>query len=384
MGGVDGLLQRLLDDRELIAERIVTRIRSEMPSFEGVPLEEHRGGIAAAIELIISTRLENDAEPSFGDSPAFLRQLGERRARQGVPVDDLLRSWRIGIREMTTYGRELANESDARPEELFDLFQEAFGLADEAMISIAGGHRREPTSGDPELGRRTALVRGALLGHLSADELHAGFAAMELDPLGSYFVFRARGGAEDADLAELDEALGLSSRDSARIGLVAMVENEVAGFSAEPPQRGALPLVAVGPAAPLAELPSSFLVAGRVLGAAERFGFAGVHDLTSAGLQAAVLENANLGDALTALLVDPVLEVPSGEEILAAVREWLGAGMRVEPAAERLFVHANTIRYRLKRYGELTGADLDETEDAFRVWWALQRREATPAEKLDT
>ena len=34
-----------------------------------------------------------------------------------------------------------------------------------------------------------------------------------------------------------------------------------------------------------------------------------------------------------------------------------------------------TIRYRLKRYQELTGADLAETEDAFCVWWALQREE---------
>jgi hypothetical protein len=47
--------------------------------------------------------------------------------------------------------------------------------------------------------------------------------------------------------------------------------------------------------------------------------------------------------------------------------------MRVDPAAERLFVHPNTVRYRLRRYEEITGAELAETEDAFRVWWVLQR-----------
>ncbi len=117
-----------------------------------------------------------------------------------------------------------------------------------------------------------------------------------------------------------------------------------------------------------------------MLAAAEGFGYAGLHDLKSAGLQAAVMEDAHLGDALMAQLVAPVLEVPSGPEIIASVREWLSVGMRVEPAAERLFVHANTVRYRLRRYEELTGAHLDETEDAFRVWWALQRQVVAPAE----
>lgn len=380
MSGIDALLQQLLDEKGTIAMRVVTRVRTEMPNFESVPLEEHRAGIEAAIELIVGSRM-NDPDPSFGGGAAFLRELGERRARQGIPVDDLLRSWRLGIQETTAHARELADRSGARPDELFDLFQQAFGLADEAMVSISSGHRREPTAGDPETARRAALVRNALLGRLSADELHSGFAAIGLDPLASYRAFRARGDAS-ADIAALDEALDLVQPAGGRVGLVAAVESEVAGFSSEPPPRGALPLIAIGPAVGVADLPSSYLAAGRVLGAADRFGLAGVHDLTSAGLQAAVIEDANLGDALVEQLVAPVLEVPSGPEILAAVREWLGAGMRVDPAAERLFVHANTIRYRLKRYGELTGADLDVTEDAFRVWWALQRHEvATAAEE---
>ena len=47
--------------------------------------------------------------------------------------------------------------------------------------------------------------------------------------------------------------------------------------------------------------------------------------------------------------------------------------MRVRQAAERLHVHENTMRYRLRRYAELTGADLTVTEELVGVWWALQR-----------
>ena len=76
--GVEALLQRLLDDRAELAERVVARIRGEMPdSFAGVPVEEQRAGIEAAIELIIGMRLR-DERPAMGPSAQMLREIGER------------------------------------------------------------------------------------------------------------------------------------------------------------------------------------------------------------------------------------------------------------------------------------------------------------------
>jgi len=378
---VDALLNELLDERDELATRVVERIRGEMPkSFAGVPYEEHRDGVAAALELVIRVRLENpEASVGVGGGGQALRELGERRARQGVPMDDLLRSWRMGVDEVTSYARELAEQTDARPNELFDLFQQAFRLADEAMVSISSGHRRDPAQGDRETDRRTALVRGALLGRLSPNELHSGFAALALDPLVPYRAFRAREvGPEDVE--RLNAALESPGGGGGRDGLAVILDNELVGFSSRISTRGMpqgnVPLVAIGPPAIPAELSGSYRTAGRVLAAAESFELAGVHDLASAGILAVVIEDSELGAELMDQLVQPVLELPSGPEILASVSEWLAAGMRVEPAAERLFVHANTIRYRLRRYEELTGADLGETDDAFRVWWALHRRQA--------
>ena len=376
---VQALLQELLDDRAVIAERVVTRVRSEIPAFAGVPLDEQKAGIEASIEMIVRSRME-DPGGSFGEGAQLLRDIGERRARQGVPVDDLLRAWRMGIEETTAHARDLAARSETRPAELFDLFQEAFGLADEAMLSVAGGHRREPDAADAEVERHAALVRGALLGRFSANEIHSGFAAHALDPLATYRAFRAR--ALDGDTAtRINRALDCGPGETQRSGIAAVVDEELVGFCCTPIPRGELPLVAVGSPGIAAELPASYRTAGRVLAAAEIFGLAGVHDLSSAGLLAAVIEDPELGAALAEGLIAPVLERSNGAEILAAVREWLGAGMRVDPAAERLYVHPNTVRYRLRRYEELTGADLSETEDAFRVWWALQREQAigTPA-----
>jgi hypothetical protein len=373
--GVEGLLQELLDGRGVIAERAVQRIRSEMPaSFAGVPIDEQRGGIEASVQLIVGMRLA-DTDPDLGRSAQMLREIGERRARQGVPVDDLLRAWRVGIEEATTYARELAEATDAEPGELFDLFQQAFSLADEAMVSTASGHRRDSAPAGPESERRAALVRGTVHGALGPAELHSGFAALALDPLATYRVFRARGEGEVA-VETLDGALA-SADGAGRAGLATLIEEEVVGFTCAELPRAEFELVALGPARSPRDLPDSYRTAGRVLAAAECFGLAGVHDMTSAGLHAAVIENPDLGAALAEQLVEPVAALPGGGELLASVRSWLSCGMRIDPAAERLFVHPNTVRYRLRRYEEETGVDLRETEDVIRVWWALHRQEAT-------
>jgi DNA-binding PucR family transcriptional regulator len=42
-------------------------------------------------------------------------------------------------------------------------------------------------------------------------------------------------------------------------------------------------------------------------------------------------------------------------------------------------VHPNTIRYRLSRFGTLTGADLSSTDTLVEVWWALEYASIRPA-----
>jgi len=64
---------------------------------------------------------------------------------------------------------------------------------------------------------------------------------------------------------------------------------------------------------------------------------------------------------------------PSGSELIASVSTYLESDRHVGRAASRLFVHENTLRYRLARFESLTGANLRELEVAFEVWWALER-----------
>jgi DNA-binding PucR family transcriptional regulator len=53
--------------------------------------------------------------------------------------------------------------------------------------------------------------------------------------------------------------------------------------------------------------------------------------------------------------------------------------MRVEETARALHVHPNTLRHRLKRFEEATGATLRDPRHLVELWWALEhRRLASP------
>jgi putative transposase len=38
-------------------------------------------------------------------------------------------------------------------------------------------------------------------------------------------------------------------------------------------------------------------------------------------------------------------------------------------------VHVNTLRYRLRRFEELTGTSLRCVDDLVEIWWAIRRHE---------
>ena len=56
-----------------------------------------------------------------------------------------------------------------------------------------------------------------------------------------------------------------------------------------------------------------------------------------------------------------------------SLRAFFESDMHVDRAAEQLFVHPNTLRYRIGRFEEITGANLRNPTSALEVWWALQR-----------
>jgi putative transposase len=61
-----------------------------------------------------------------------------------------------------------------------------------------------------------------------------------------------------------------------------------------------------------------------------------------------------------------------GAELQTAVLAWLEHQQSVNKAAAAINVHANTLRYRLRRYADITGCDLGDADDVMGVTWALE------------
>jgi hypothetical protein len=61
-----------------------------------------------------------------------------------------------------------------------------------------------------------------------------------------------------------------------------------------------------------------------------------------------------------------------GGELAPSLLAWLEAGQNVQSAAERLHVHPNTLRYRLRRIREHAPIDLDDPDQRLATWLELR------------
>ncbi|MFD0327523.1 helix-turn-helix domain-containing protein [Streptacidiphilus monticola] len=81
---------------------------------------------------------------------------------------------------------------------------------------------------------------------------------------------------------------------------------------------------------------------------------------------------------LLAALVEQVLggalryDAAHGSQLLLSVRTWMERDRRTEEAAAALHIHPNTLAYRLRRFGEVTGRDLTTTAAFTEVWFAVR------------
>ncbi|HRO94675.1 helix-turn-helix domain-containing protein, partial [Citricoccus sp.] len=136
--------------------------------------------------------------------------------------------------------------------------------------------------------------------------------------------------------------------------------------------------IALGPRVPLADLRESFDGATRVLEAARRVGWEGAVDADRLSWRMGILTSPEATELLHARHVAPVLEEGSfGELILESLAAYLDHGMSIPLAAASIPVHVNTLRYRLKRYQELTGGNVHELETLIEASWALAAHRGT-------
>jgi len=349
---VGTLVAQIEDELDVVVERICDRIREDIPDFRRLP----RATLAGAVRGNVSRALAalRELRDPTGDELERAAAVGRERAEQGLTVDAVLHGYRISVTGVWSRFGELARAQGADVATVLAFSETLWRWADAVMDVVAAAHREvELEQAREEQQRRDAFIFALLTGTLGPDELRRESATFGIDPEREYIPYRARGRLK-AD------------------GMSIALDHDVAGLTMTAPSPPAGVTVGFAAPAKLESLPAGFAHASRALQTALAFGQTGAYSLADLSIRPAILADEALGDAFAERHLAPIRGL--GMELEDTLRTYLDLGMRIDETARALHVHANTLRHRLRRFEEATGANLRDPRVVVELWWALERR----------
>lgn len=359
-----------------LADRLVATIRAENAGYVDlpvVPVDDLRAScvdnVARVLQLLaVELGLAPDRSGAAVDRYDAARATGRRRAEQGLPLDDVLRSFRMGGRLIWD---DLLDQADGILEarETRELGTALWAVVDRTSAAVAAAyHRAEASAIRVHEQRRTALWEDLLAGR-GADAAFAAEAARVLDLApGPCVVVVAPAGspAEAGRRAEthLRVAGHRSSWVRRAVGLVGVVEAPAGSTGALGP---ALETAEVGPtgvsgvAAGLGQAEEAFTqaVAAQRIAVARGLPVVAFDDALPDAL---VLAAPTIAARLARHWLGPLLALPADESraLLDTLEAWVRTGGSPTATARALPCHRNTVLNRLRRVQRLTDGRLGE------------------------
>jgi PucR C-terminal helix-turn-helix domain len=367
-----------------MAEHTVAAITVEVPSYTDAfsgrmgQTIENAVQMALGAFLRLATRAEDsDAGPQLAPALDGAYALGRGEARQGRSIDALLAAYRVGARvawrelSATAVNAGLPGQTIARFAEL------VFAFIDELSASSVTGHADEQaTTGRVRERYLERLAQELLAGQpveiLAASAEKAGWPPPKSLTAVLLPARQVRGlvSAFGQSTLELNEELpGVDAAESLALLLVPDMEG---------PRRQRLLQVLqgrqawVGPGRPWAQVSTSYRRAlqSRVVVAA---GPADVVDTDAHLVELVLGANRDAAEDLRRRALAPLADLrPSTAERLAeTLRSWLLHQGQREAVASELFVHAQTVRYRMSQLRELYGDKLNDPQAILELIVAL-------------
>jgi len=372
-----------------VAERTVAAIVVEVPSYT----EAFRGPMGRKIENAVQLALGGflelatatggaDASRPIGPALEGAYNLGRGEARSGRSMDALLAAYRVGARVAWRHMSETAVRAGMPAGSLARFAGLVFAYIDQLSASSASGHADHLASSGRV--RRRHLERLAYLLLIGAPPFELLSAAERADwtpPRTLTAVLlpeaRAREALAVLDARTLQAGEDLLGAEPAADRAVLLVP-DAEGFA-----RAALLKAlsgreaVVGPPRPFQEARSSYSRALRAV----QLGLRPDGDVpVDTELRLADLVLRADGEALADLraqVLAPLDELGPGprEKLLETLRSWLLHHGRREKIAAELFVHPQTVRYRMGQLRDLFGKRLDDPQCVLELTLALGLRE---------
>lgn len=383
----EGRLPRLVDDA-------CAAVLDRIPLYRGgglVPPEDLRRSIAQNLRSVVIAI----GRPQASLDLASPRETGRRRAHQGVPLPEVLQAYRISF--ATLWDELVADSRRGRQPVTADALLTAasmiWQLSDEHAVALTEAYRAATAELLlAEQRRRSALVEALLTGHPGPEAGPWEAAALlGLPPDADLVVVAAdtRGLAEESlpDIEHRLAARGIVSgwrlTPALQLGLVSLNDNKgdialtvlrdvvSARTGVSPPYRS------------LSDTPRALQLARTAL-ATVPAGRAEVRMFGPSPLAALVACDPGEARRLATEILGAVLELPPDDRavLLDTLNAYIDHAGSAKGAAEVLYCHPNTVRYRLRRLHELTGRSLSDpggiAELATAAYALRVRPETTP------
>jgi PucR C-terminal helix-turn-helix domain len=367
-----------------MAERTVNAVTVEVPSYTRAFSGRMGQVIENAVQMALGAFLRlavraHDSDPAATLRPALdgAYELGRGEARQGRSMDALLSAYRVGARVAWQELSATAVEAGLSAATVARFAELVFAFIDELSASSVAGHADELATTGRVRQRYLERLAKQLLAGEPAETLRASAEQADWRPpetLTAVVVaeaqtrgLAARFGQSTLQLSE--DLPGVDAAEALAVLLVPDLDGRHRGQLRSALQgRRAL----VGPARPWMEVQSSYRRAlrARDLNVADDVE---IVDTEQHLVELVLTADREAADDLRRQALAPLahLRPNTAERLADTLRSWvLHQGQRDAVAAD-LFVHAQTVRYRMTQLRELYGDRLNEPSTILELTVAL-------------
>ena len=348
-----------------VADKAVVAIIEEVPGYAGALTGKMGETIRRAVQVALGGFL-NLAKEDAGSpqAPAIegAYQLGRGEARSGRSMEALLAAYRIGARVAWRDMSRQAVDAGVDAAQLSRFAELVFAYIDALSAASVAGHSDELESSGRLRQRNLERLTRALLGGASPDDVASAAARADWDPPGALTavvlaesqVSHALTALDPQTLQATDEVSAVP--EGTAVLLVPTTGSDTSRRTLLRALRGTDAVV--GPAVEWLDAPASLQRAVRC----HALGLAGLVDsqehLAGLLLGADPKARADLRERVLAPLAD--LRPSTAEKLTETLRSWLLNHGRRDAVAEELFVHPQTVRYRVAQLREVYGDRLDD------------------------
>jgi hypothetical protein len=368
-----------------VAQATVAQIIVEVPSYADAFSGDMGRVIGNAVELALGGFLELATASSGADASTPIQpaldgayELGRGEARSGRSMDALLAAYRVGARVSWRHLSASAVAAGLTVAQLARFAELVFAYIDQLSAASVAGHSDQLETTGRVRTRYLERLAGLLLAGTPLPELEAAAERADWTPPRTLTAVMLPESAVRGALVSLDNRTLRRTEDVPGLGavtdLVVLLVPDAEGRSRPALLRSLDGRNAVvGPARLWAQAHASYARACRAM----QLGLApeGSEPLDTDQRLADLVLRAD-GEALADLrarVLAPLEDLTTGarEKLVETLRAWLLHHGRREQVAAELFVHPQTVRYRMGQLRELYGNRLEDPRTVLELTVAL-------------